>query len=169
MKKGRKFYASLLLFTAALCPLSGNPDFGAGPAKAAEATVSVPRKLLATVKSGYVKLNWTKTAGADHYFIYRKAGSGSYKKLATVKGTVTSWIDRTAPGRGKFTYAVSAVKNEKVSKRKTVTKTLASRPAQPKLSALPIRQCTEAHLAESRPMPPAISFTGKSAEASSYR
>ena len=52
MKKGRKFYASLLLFTAALCPLSGNPDFGTGPAKAAEATVSVPRKLLATVKSG---------------------------------------------------------------------------------------------------------------------
>lgn len=122
MKKGRKFYASLLLFTAALCPLSGNPDFGTGPAKAAEATVSVPRKLLATVKSGYVKLNWTKTAGADHYFIYRKAGS--YKKLATVKGTVTSWIDRTAPGGGKFTYAVSAVKNGKVSKRKTVTKTL---------------------------------------------
>ena len=136
MKKGRKFYASLLLFTAALCPLSGNPDFGTGPAKAAEATVSVPRKLLATAKSGYVKLNWTKTAGADHYFIYRKAGSGSYKKLATVKGTVTSWIDRTAPGGGKFTYAVSAVKNGKVSKRKTATKTLASRPAQPKLSAL---------------------------------
>ena len=136
MKKGRKFYASLLLFTAALCPLSGNPDFGTGPAKAAEATVSVPRELLATVKSGYVKLNWTKTSGADHYFIYRKAGSGSYKKLATVKGTVTSWIDRTAPGGGKFTYAVSAVKNGKVSKRKTVTKTLDSRPAQPKLSAL---------------------------------
>ena len=49
---------------------------------------------------------------------------------------MTSWIDRTAPGGGKFTYAVSAVKNGKVSKRKTVTKTLASRPAQPKLSAL---------------------------------
>lgn len=31
---------------------------------------------------------------------------------------------------------VSAVKNGKVSKRKTVTKTLDSRPAQPKLSAL---------------------------------
>lgn len=84
-----------------------------GPAKAAEATVSVPRELLATVKSGYVKLNWTKTSGADHYFIYRKASSGSYKKLATVKGAVTSWIDRTAPGGGKFTYAVSAVKTEK--------------------------------------------------------
>lgn len=111
MKKGRKFYASLLLFTAALCPLSGNPDFGTGPAKAAEATVSVPRKLLATVKSGYVKLNWTKTAGADHYFIYRKAGS--YKKLATVKGTVTSWIDRTAPGGGKFTYAGFRCKKRK--------------------------------------------------------
>ena len=93
MKKGRKFYASLLLFTAALCPLSGNPDFGTGPAKAAEATVSVPRELLATVKSGYVKLNWTKTAGADHYFIYRKAGSGSYKKLATVKGSC-DFLDR---------------------------------------------------------------------------
>ena len=37
MKKGRKFYASLLLFAAALCPLYGNPDFGTGPAKAAEA------------------------------------------------------------------------------------------------------------------------------------
>ena len=55
MKKGRNFYASLLLFTAALCPLSGNPDFGAGPAKAAEATVSIPKKLQATVKKGYVK------------------------------------------------------------------------------------------------------------------
>lgn len=113
MKKGRKFYASLLLFTAALCPLSGNPDFGTGPAKAAEATVSVPRELLATVKSGYVKLNWTKTSGADHYFIYRKASSGSYKKLATVKGAVTSWIDRTAPGGGKFTYAGFRCKKRK--------------------------------------------------------
>ena len=123
MKKGRKFYASLLLFTAALCPLSGNPDFGTGPAKAAEATVSVPQKLLATVKKGYVKLTWTKTAGADRYVIYRKAASGSYRKLTTVKGTVTSWIDRTAPGGGKYTYAVSAVKNGKTGQKKTVTRT----------------------------------------------
>ncbi|MFQ9396478.1 MAG: hypothetical protein ACLR2E_23720 [Lachnospiraceae bacterium] len=63
MKKGRKFYASLLLFTAALCPLSGNPDFGTGPAKAAEATVSVPRELLATVKSGYVEATGRKHPG----------------------------------------------------------------------------------------------------------
>ena len=136
MKKSRPFYASLFLFTAALCPLSGSPDFGTGPAKAAEATVSGPRKLRATIKKGYVKLTWTKTAGAGQYCIYRKAGSGHYRKLATVKGTVTSWIDRTAPGGGKFTYAVSAVKDGKVSKKKTITRTLASRPAQPKLGSL---------------------------------
>ena len=136
MKKGRNFYASLLLFTAALCPLSGNPDFGAGPAKAAEATVSIPKKLQATVKKGYVKLRWTKAAGADHYIIYRRAGSGSYRKLTTVKGTVTSWIDRTAPGGGKYTYAVSAVKSGKTSQKKTATRTLAARPSQPKLNSL---------------------------------
>ena len=136
MKKGRNFYASLLLFTAALCPLSGNPDFGAGPAKAAESTVSVPKKLQATVKKGYVKLRWTKAAGADHYIIYRRAGSGSYRKLTTVKGTVTSWIDRTAPGGGKYTYAVSAVKSGKTSQKKTATRTLAARPSQPKLNSL---------------------------------
>ena len=82
MKKGRNFYASLLLFTAALCPLSGSPAFGTGPVKAAESTVSVPKKLLASVKKGYVKLRWSKTAGADHYIIYRKAGSG-YAVLIT--------------------------------------------------------------------------------------
>ena len=136
MKKGRNFYASLLLFTAALCPLSGNPDFGAGPAKAAEATVSIPKKLQATVKKGYVKLRWTKAAGADHYIFYRRAGSGSYRKLTTVKGTVTSWIDRTAPGGGKYTYAVSAVKSGKTSQKKTATRTLAARPSQPKLNSL---------------------------------
>ena len=74
----QKVLRFLLLFTAALCPLSGNPDFGAGPAKAAEGHRFHSKELQATVNSGYVKFNWTKTSGADHYFIYRRAGSGSY-------------------------------------------------------------------------------------------
>ncbi|MDD5966790.1 MAG: fibronectin type III domain-containing protein, partial [Blautia sp.] len=60
----------------------------------------------------------------------------SYRKLTTVKGTVTSWIDRTAPGGGRFTYAVSAVKNGKTGKKKTVAKILETRPSQPKLTGL---------------------------------
>lgn len=102
MKKGRKFYASLLLFTAALCPLSGNPDFGTGPAKAAEATVSVPRKLLATVKSGYVKLNWTKTAGATTILPTGKPAPAPTKSLPPSRNC--DFLDRPyGSRRRKFT------------------------------------------------------------------
>ena len=81
MKKGRNFYASLLLFTAALCPLSGSPAFGTGPVKAAESTVSVPKKLLASVKKGYVKLRWSKTAGGRPKKRYAQNGNPRFENM----------------------------------------------------------------------------------------
>ena len=33
-----------------------------------------------------VKINWNKVSSAEGYYVYRKTGTGSYKKIATVKG-----------------------------------------------------------------------------------
>ena len=58
-----------------------------------------------------IKFTWNKVTGADNYEIYRKTGNGAWKKLATVKGTVTTYTDKTAKSGTTYKYTVKA-KNE---------------------------------------------------------
>ena len=66
-------------------------------------------------KSG-VKLTWTKVSGADGYIVYRKTGSGDYKKIATVKGnSKITYTDKSAKKGKKYTYKVKAYKSKTYS------------------------------------------------------
>lgn len=53
-----------------------------------------------------VSLKWTKQKLAEGYYVYRKEGTGEYKKIATVKGT--SYLDASRVNGVKYTYMVSA-------------------------------------------------------------
>ena len=66
---------------------------------------------LISTKSGKkgVTAKWEVVNGASGYYVYRKTGSGSYKKLATVKGgTKYSYLDKTAEKGKTYTYKVKA-------------------------------------------------------------
>lgn len=56
-----------------------------------------------------VKVEWKKVAYSTGYYVYRKSGSGSYKKIATIKRNSTlSYIDKTAKSGTTYTYMVKA-------------------------------------------------------------
>ncbi len=66
---------------------------------------------LKSAKSGKkgVTAKWGTVEGASGYYVYRKTGSGSYKKIATVKGrTKKSYLDKSAKKGKTYTYKVKA-------------------------------------------------------------
>ncbi len=66
---------------------------------------------LLSVKSGKngVTAKWETVKGASGYYIYRQTGSGSYKKIATVKGrSKKSYLDKSAKKGKTYTYKVKA-------------------------------------------------------------
>jgi fibronectin type 3 domain-containing protein len=59
-------------------------------------------------KSG-ITAKWETVKGASGYYVYRKEGNGSYKKLATVKGASKySYLDKSAKKGRTYTYKVKA-------------------------------------------------------------
>ncbi len=70
-------------------------------------------------KSG-ITFKWAKVTGASGYIVYRKEGSGSYKELATVKGsTKVSYLDKSAKKGKTYTYIVKAYSGSSKSANKT--------------------------------------------------
>ncbi len=66
-------------------------------------------------KSG-ITLKWSKVTGADGYMVYRKTGSGSYSKIATVKGsTKVTYTDKSAKKGKTYTYKIKAYKSKTYS------------------------------------------------------
>ncbi len=83
--------------------------------------ISAPKVTVANNHSS-VKITWTKTVGADGYYVYRKNGSGSYSKIATINGNETlSYYDKTAVDGTKYTYTVKAYKDSTISGYSGVT------------------------------------------------
>lgn len=72
-------------------------------------TLFISAPVLAGVSNGtdHVLFKWNASAGATYYTVYRKEGSGSYKKLATV--TDTSYKDTTAISGHTYTYTARCV------------------------------------------------------------
>ena len=59
-----------------------------------------------------VLVSWTRVSCATGYIIYRKAGSGSYVRLATItKGTTLSYTDTTAKSGVLYTYYTRPFRN----------------------------------------------------------
>lgn len=64
-------------------------------------------KSITNAKKG-LTVTWKKVTGADKYILYRKAGSGAYKKYKTVSGAKTSYVDTGAKNGTTYSYKVYA-------------------------------------------------------------
>lgn len=78
------------------------------PVVTAPAAVTL-KKLTAAGLTG-AKLTWSKVKNADGYLIYRKTGSGSWKNIAAVKSTASSYTDSKLTAGKSYTYTVRAYK-----------------------------------------------------------
>ncbi len=65
-----------------------------------------------TAASNGLKVKWSKTSGVTGYKVYRKASGGTYKKIATVKGT--SYVDKNVKTGVNYSYYVQAYKGAAV-------------------------------------------------------
>lgn len=71
--------------------------------------LSAPKLTKATSSKSGITVNWGKVSGADGYYVYRKSGSGSWEKIATVKGgSKVSYLDKSAKKGTTYTYTVKA-------------------------------------------------------------
>jgi fibronectin type 3 domain-containing protein len=55
-----------------------------------------------------VSIKWNKVSGAQGYYIYRKTGTGTWKKIAVVGGSISGYIDKNTVKGKTYTYAVRA-------------------------------------------------------------
>ena len=70
---------------------------------------------VANVRDG-VTIKWEKVAGAKGYFVYRKSGSGNWKKIGTISsGNTVSYTDNTAASGTTYTYTVRAYSGSTIS------------------------------------------------------
>ncbi len=107
-KSGTKYYYAVKARNEA-----GNSDYSSSLSKyyLADTILSTPK----STKSG-ITLKWKKVTGADGYMVYRKTGSGSYSKIATVKGnSKVTYTDKTAKKGKTYTYKVKAYKSKTYS------------------------------------------------------
>ncbi len=71
--------------------------------------LAVPTLKSVTSTTKGIKLTWGKVTGAEGYYVYRKTGSGDWKRIATVEGK-TYFLDKTAKKGTTYKYTVKAFK-----------------------------------------------------------
>ncbi len=58
-----------------------------------------------------IKFTWGKVTGAEGYYVYRKTGSGDWKRIATVNsGSTVTYTDKTAKKGTTYKYTLRAFK-----------------------------------------------------------
>lgn len=72
--------------------------------------LSSPKLSSAKNSASGVKVSWAKVTGAEGYNVYRKTGSGDYKKIGTTAST--AYTDKTAKSGTTYTYTVKAYKSK---------------------------------------------------------
>lgn len=80
-------------------------------AKAPKSKVPVISKIVATKSN--VTLYWTKTQGASKYYVYRKTGSGKYRRIANLSKKAKSYKDKKIKVGKKYVYKIIGVKKAK--------------------------------------------------------
>ncbi len=101
--------------------------------------LATPSVTVSNTGSG-VKIKWGKVTGAKGYYIYRKSGSGSYKKIATVKkGSTTSYTNKKSGAKkvtaGKtYSYKVTAYSGSNTSSKSSAAKIVYQ--SKPKLTSV---------------------------------
>ena len=99
-------------YTYAVKPYNGN-DSADYTGKQVTYLATPVLSTLANAANG-VSLKWNSISGAQKYYIYRKEGNGSYKKIAEVKDAV-SYTDKSVTSGKNYTYAVRALKESSMS------------------------------------------------------
>lgn len=67
-----------------------------------------------------VNVSYTKVSGAKKYYIYRKSGSGSWKKIATTSASASNvYVDKNTKKGVQYKYSVRAVNGSYMSKMDT--------------------------------------------------
>ncbi len=75
--------------------------------------LAVPTLKSVTSTTKGINLTWGKVTGAEGYYVYRKTGSGDWKRIATVKGnSKVTYLDKTAKKGTTYKYTVKAYKGE---------------------------------------------------------
>ena len=75
-----------------------------------------PKISSATSKSEGILIKWNKITGASGYYVYRKASSGEWKKIATVKGnTKIKYLDESPRKGATYQYRVKAYYSKSTS------------------------------------------------------
>ncbi len=111
----RKAIKKLMLFLLAFMLVF--PVYSFGKAEAVQAAaLKAPKLSRVTRVDKSVKVTWKKSKGATGYYVYRKAGNGSWKKIKRVKGAnKTSYTDKKVKSGTTYYYTVKAYKGKKVS------------------------------------------------------
>ncbi len=86
-----------------------------------KASAAVPKKVTArSAGASSVQLSW-RTVNADKYYIYRAIKkNGAYKRVATLKGSKTSYTDQKLTTGRTYYYKIRAVKGRLKSKYSVV-------------------------------------------------
>ncbi len=75
-----------------------------------------PKISSATSKNEGILLKWNKITGASGYYVYRKASSGEWKKIASVKGkTKVKYLDESPRKGATYQYRVKAYYSKSTS------------------------------------------------------
>ena len=91
--------------------ISGFVKNGITIKRLADPTVSYASNITAGVQ-----VKWAKTAGATGYVVYRKTGTGSWSRIATIKsGSTTSYTDKSAKSGINYSYTVRAYNGSTMS------------------------------------------------------
>lgn len=111
----RKTIKKIMLFLLALMLVF--PVYSFGKAEAVQAAaLKAPKLSKVTQVNKSVKVTWKKSKGATGYYVCRKVGNGSWKKIKTVKGaSTTSYVDKKVKSGTTYYYTVKAYKGKKVS------------------------------------------------------
>ena len=83
--------------------------------------LKAPGSIRLTKATKGFKVTWSKVAGAQKYEVYRKVGTGSWKKVKTT--AARSFVDRSAKKGRYYTYRVRAVHGSSESVYKTAKRT----------------------------------------------
>ena len=69
-----------------------------------------------TNKAAGITIKWKKVQGAEGYYLCRKIGNGSYKTIADIENTKTSYTDTSVKNKYTYVYTVRPYNNTSVGK-----------------------------------------------------
>ena len=102
------FLAALMLFSAGITAAVVLPETSI---VAEAATSKKPGKpalsSVSNAKTG-IKITWKKASNTSGYYIYRKTGSGKWKRVGKANAKTTSFVDKTAKNGKTYRYTVRA-------------------------------------------------------------